>query len=124
MRLLGRFLKHGQTLYPWVTMKNLLKNTEFVKINEICQSVPVVTGTTKSTHMLTGFELKHVIERQLFLLKTKPVSDERDNDIKSLEFLSDAMGKPWSSSVNSAVAHNLAETNRNRRKNTMQRRGC
>ena len=116
MRLLGRFLKHGQTLYPGVTMKNLLKNTEFVKIKEICQSVPVVTGTTKRTHMLIGFELKHVIERQLFLLKTKPVSDERDNDIKSLEFLSDAMGKPWSSSVNSAVAHNVAETNRNKRK--------
>ena len=115
MRLLGRFLNHGQTLYPGITMKNLLKNTEFDKIKEICKSVPVVGGSTKRTHMLIGLELKHVIERQLFLLKTKPVSVQRNDDTNSLEFLSDAMYKPWSNFVNSAVAHNVAETNKNKR---------
>ena len=116
MRLLRRFLHNGQTLYPGLSMKKLLKNTEFEKIKEICKSVPVVPGSTKRTHMLIGFELKHFIERQIFLMKTKPVSVQRNEEINSLEFLYEAMGKPWSGSVNSAVAHNVAETNRNKRK--------
>ena len=116
MRLLGRFLHNGQTLYPGLTLKKLLKNTEFEKIKEICKSVPVVLGSTKRTHMLIRLELKHVIERQIFLMKTKPVSVQRNEEINSFEFLYEAMGKPWSGSVNSAVAHNVAETNRNKRK--------
>ena len=48
MRLPGRFLHNGQTFYPGLTMKKLLKNTESEKIKEICKSVP---GTTKRKHI-------------------------------------------------------------------------
>lgn len=120
MRLLGRFLQHGQSIYPDLTIKSLMKNTEFEKIKEICKSVPVVEGSTTRTHMLIGFVLKHVIERQLFPLKTEEDNAERNQLITSLEYLSSSMGKPWNTTVNSAVAHRVAETNRNKRKSIVE----
>ena len=43
-------------------------------------------------------------------MKTKPVSVQRSEEINSLESLSEAMDKPWSGSVNSAVAYKVVET--------------
>ena len=66
----------------------------------------------RESTLLNGFKLKHVIERQILLMKTKPVSVQRSEEINSLESLSEAMDKPWSGSVNSAVACKVVETKR------------
>jgi len=44
----------------------------------------------RESTLLNGFKLKHVIERQILLMKTKPVSVQRIEEINLLESLSEA----------------------------------
>ena len=98
LRLLGRFMSHAKTLDPDASLKKLLVNTEFENVKNICQSVPVSSGTTGRTRMLIGFELKRVIARRISLEKTDLRGPERNKAITSLRGLDKLMRNDWSHS--------------------------
>ena len=99
LRLLGRFLVEAQRSKPETSMIGILFDWDFDSIVNIANKLPIKKGSTGSTRLNVGYQLKNVIERLEENAEDMPEGDVKTKLEKKFKFLKKKMDKTWSRKV-------------------------
>ena len=99
MRLLGRLLNQAQERRPGTSMMSLLLEWDFDELVEVVNLIPVKEGSTGSTRLNLGYQLKAVLKRLEENATDMPDSQSKAALEKKLGYLNTKMQSQWSRQV-------------------------
>ena len=99
LRLLGRFLVEAQRSKPGTSIIGILLEWDFDSIVDIANKLPIKEGSTGSTRINVGYQLKSVIERLAENTADMPDGEVKTKLEKKLKYLNRKMDSTWSRKV-------------------------